>query len=210
MRLKLGTLTRALGARVSSTSRAICATSSSSLANARSSRALPELDDEASTVEIAFEVEQDRLDPPLVSAVVWVHADRDRRAGGRARSRRRCRRQAREARAGTAEVRRRIAERAATLVAENDRSLELRRSSEQARGRRHVARAEQLSDARGRDASSSRNQRGRRTRAPGAVTDRPRRPGRSGSPRRRRSPSPRFDGGPTRRTPRVRSARARV
>src|SRR5215210_8108719 len=41
---------------------------------------LPELDHEPAPVEVAVEVEQVRLDPPLVAAVVRVRADRDRRA----------------------------------------------------------------------------------------------------------------------------------
>src|SRR3954452_21712887 len=36
----------------------------------------PELDDEALAVEVAVEVEQERLDPPLAAAVVRVRADR--------------------------------------------------------------------------------------------------------------------------------------
>src|SRR3954447_11361635 len=40
----------------------------------------PELDDQPPAVEVAFEVEQERLDAPLVAAVVRVRADRDRGA----------------------------------------------------------------------------------------------------------------------------------
>ena len=41
---------------------------------------LPELDDEPLAVQVAVEVEQERLDAPLRAAVVRVRADRDRRA----------------------------------------------------------------------------------------------------------------------------------
>ena len=43
---------------------------------------LPQLDDQPPAVEIALEVEQVRLDPPLLAAVVRVRADRDRPRGG--------------------------------------------------------------------------------------------------------------------------------
>ena len=42
-------------------------------------KAIPELDDHPLPVEVAGEVEQERLDSPLGSAVVRVEADRDRR-----------------------------------------------------------------------------------------------------------------------------------
>ena len=42
--------------------------------------ALPEFDDQPLAVEIALEVEQERLDPALGAAVVRVDADRDRGA----------------------------------------------------------------------------------------------------------------------------------
>ena len=41
---------------------------------------LPELDAQRTAVEVALEVEQERLDPPLDAAVVRVDADRERRA----------------------------------------------------------------------------------------------------------------------------------
>ena len=47
-------------------------------------QALPELDDEPLPVEVAVEVEQERLDPPLGAAVVRIRADRDRGAVARA------------------------------------------------------------------------------------------------------------------------------
>src|SRR5439155_24414094 len=40
----------------------------------------PELDDEPLPVEVALEVEEERLDPPLLAAIVWVRSDRDRGA----------------------------------------------------------------------------------------------------------------------------------
>ena len=43
-------------------------------------QALPELDDEPLAVEVAVEVEQERLDAPLGAAVVRIRPDRDRRA----------------------------------------------------------------------------------------------------------------------------------
>ncbi len=65
-KLALGSNRSDGAARSASTSRAICAISSSSLSNARSSRRRsPELDDEPLAVEVALEVEQERLDPPL-------------------------------------------------------------------------------------------------------------------------------------------------
>src|SRR5438445_13870155 len=42
-------------------------------------QALPKLEDEALAVQVAGKVEQERLHPPLVAAVVRVGADRDRR-----------------------------------------------------------------------------------------------------------------------------------
>src|SRR5437870_11939591 len=44
---------------------------------------LPQLDDEAPPVEVALEVEQERLDLPLVAAVVRVDADGDGRGVAR-------------------------------------------------------------------------------------------------------------------------------
>ena len=65
-------------ARVASTSRPICSTSASSLSKRLLvAQPLPELDDEPLAVEVAVEVEQERLDPPLRAAVVRVRADRD-------------------------------------------------------------------------------------------------------------------------------------
>ena len=43
---------------------------------------LPDLDHEPLAVEVALEVEQVRLDPPLAAAVVRIRADRDRRPMG--------------------------------------------------------------------------------------------------------------------------------
>src|SRR5437868_5126135 len=40
-------------------------------------QALPQLDDEPAPVQVALEVEQERLDPPFVAAVVRVRPDRD-------------------------------------------------------------------------------------------------------------------------------------
>src|SRR4051812_48743967 len=93
-------------------------------------QAPPELERQPLAVEVAVEVEQERLDPPLVAAVVRVGADRDRGSmpvggarvdpvGGNE-----------QARLG-AEVRGREAERAAARVAGDDRPRELRRPSEQ-------------------------------------------------------------------------------
>ena len=66
--------------RVAATSRAIWSTSSASLPkDLLVAKPLPQLDDEPPTVQVALEVEQVRLDPPLLSAVVRVEADRDRR-----------------------------------------------------------------------------------------------------------------------------------
>ena len=63
--------------RAASTSAAIWATRSSSLANARSSRSRSQSSSRRRRpVEVALEVEQERLDPALAAAVVRVDADR--------------------------------------------------------------------------------------------------------------------------------------
>src|SRR5262245_55090608 len=92
----------------------------------------PQLDRELSPVEVALEVEEERLDAPLLPAVVRIRPDRDRRTatqrrpgvdpeGGHEKLSRRC------------EVRRREAEGAAAGVPGNDRPLELGRPAEQLR-----------------------------------------------------------------------------
>ena len=57
----------------------------------------PQLDDDPLAVEVALEVEQVRLDPALLAAVVRIRADRDRGAVVERRRRRRCRTRARAA-----------------------------------------------------------------------------------------------------------------
>src|SRR5262249_37867171 len=86
----------------------------------------PELDDEAPAVEVADEVEQERVDPALVAAVVRVHADRDRRAAAEGRARVDAERRHEQLR-GRSEVRRREAQRPAARIAGDHGPLELRR-----------------------------------------------------------------------------------
>src|SRR5215210_2377710 len=115
----------------------------------------PQLDDEAPAVEVALEVEQVRLDPPLVTAVVRVEPDRDRGAMterlarvdavGRHEQRRLDR-----------QVRSRVAEGAAALVAADDDPVELRRPPEQACRCRHLAVVEEAADLTRRDALEER------------------------------------------------------
>src|SRR5262249_34825840 len=108
---------------------------------------LPELDDHAPPVEVALVVEQERLDAPLVAAVVRVDADRDRRpvveCGARV-----------DPEAGhdegalDPEIRRRETERAAAGVARDDDPFDLDGPSEQRRRLAHLAGADQLADPR--------------------------------------------------------------
>ena len=90
----------------------------------------PHFDDEPAAVEVALEVEQVRLDPAFLAAVMGVEADRDRgtmveRGAGVDPVRRD------EQRRLDREVRRRVAERAAALVAGDDGAVQLGRPSEQ-------------------------------------------------------------------------------
>ena len=86
-----------------STSRAIWSISSCSLLERPLvAQPPPELDDEALPVQVAVEVEQERLDPPLVAAVMRVRTDRDRCALDRRQRRRRCRSPGRAGPASTA------------------------------------------------------------------------------------------------------------
>src|SRR4051794_3405553 len=107
----------------------------------------PQLDDEARAVEVAGEVEQEGLDPALVAAVVRVDADRYRRSragrlarvdavGGDEQVRRRV------------EVRRREAEAGASMVASDDRPLDLDGAAEQPRRMLDVPAADEAADAR--------------------------------------------------------------
>src|SRR4051794_1678597 len=111
----------------------------------------PQLEHEPLAVEVAVEVEEVRLDPPLGAAVVRVHADGD---GGAVA--------AREARVDPVrrhdevrperKVRGRVAERAAALVAGDDRPVELVRTAEEARRLCELSRAHGVADRCGRHA----------------------------------------------------------
>src|SRR5439155_17360191 len=110
-------------------------------------QALPQLDDERPAVEITFEVEQERLDPPLAAAVVRVHPDRHRRTvtGGRpgvdAESRN-------EQVRVHAEIRGREAERPAPRISGHDVPLDLDGPPQQPRGGSDVAVVDELPDPR--------------------------------------------------------------
>ena len=119
-------------------------------------QALPQLDDEPLPVQVALEVEQERLDPPLRAAVLRVRPDRDRRAragrGARVdpvRGHQQARRRL--------DVRGREAEARAARVARHDHALHLRRAPEQARGGRDLPRVQQLPDVRRGDALHERH-----------------------------------------------------
>src|SRR5215210_1536235 len=122
---------------------------------------LPELHHEPTPVEVAIEVEQVGLDPPLLAAVVRVRADRDRGApdlpvvepGGAGVDPVRRHDQARLHR----EVRGRIAERPASLVAADDDAVELGWTTEQLRRPRDLARVQAPPDLRRRDALEQRH-----------------------------------------------------
>src|SRR5918994_1643804 len=116
----------------------------------------PQLDDQPPAVQVALEVEQVRLDPALLTAVVRVRPDRDRRpmvqrgAGvdpvpGHEHGR------------VDAEVRGRVAERAAPLVARNDEAVELGRAPEQARRLADLAGVQVPPDLRRRHAREQRH-----------------------------------------------------
>src|SRR6266849_3170608 len=91
---------------------------------------LPELDDQPLPVEVAIEIEQVRLDPQLLAAVVRVDADRDRRPMTEGGTRVDPVRRDEEIRRRR-QVRRGIPERAAALIAQHDRPFDLGRAAEQ-------------------------------------------------------------------------------
>src|SRR6185503_2943396 len=119
-------------------------------------QALPQLEREPLAVEVAGEVEQERLDPPFAAAVVRVGADRDRRVvavGGAGVDAVAGDEQARL----RAQVRGRKPERAAARVARDDRARDLGRPAEH-RGRAlDLAGAEEVADPRRRDALDERH-----------------------------------------------------
>src|SRR5262245_6210460 len=88
------------------------------------SKPLPHLDDEPLPVEVAFEIQEEGLDAALGSSVVGVRADRDRGAMPEPEARIDAVLRAREIGLET-EVRGRISERAASLVARHDDAVEL-------------------------------------------------------------------------------------
>ena len=188
-------------ARVASTSRAIWATSASSeLEDRLVAEPLPQLDDEPLAVEVALEVEEERLDPPLRAAVVRVRADRDRGAVPERLARVDPVARADELRVHR-DVGRRVAERPAALVAGDDEAVELERPAEhparRRRGRRRARRRESRSTRRprppGRPARSSPSCReGLQVARPACS--------RSGSPRPPRPPPRRCRSGTSRRT----------
>ena len=127
--------------RVASTSRAICSTSSASDSKTASSRSRAQSSSRSrSAVEVALEVEEVRLDAPLGAAVVRVRADGDRRPVAERRSRVDPEARHREKRVD-GEIRGRIPERPAALVAGDDRPVELERPAEHLGGRDDVASA---------------------------------------------------------------------
>ena len=147
-------------ARVASTSTAICAIRSASLANDASSRRRSrELDDHPLPVEVAGEIEQERLDPPFRAAVVRVQADRDRssmveRRAGVDPERRD------EQRVLDPEVRRGKAQRPAARIPGDDDPLDLERAAEERSGRTHVTGSREPADLRRRDAGNDRHDAG--------------------------------------------------
>src|SRR5215210_2652564 len=113
-------------------------------------QALPQLEAEVTAVEVPLEVDEKRLDAPLGAAVVQVDADRRGGAvtdggprvdpvGGDEKMRRR------------RDVRRGKAERAASPVARDDRSLDLVGAAEEPCGGFHLTLVEQPADAARRD-----------------------------------------------------------
>src|SRR5206468_2778137 len=95
--------------------------------------AIPELDAQPFTIEVAFEVEQESFDPALGAAVVRVDADRDRGAFTACGSRVDAERRDEQRRVGP-QIGGREPERAAALVAGDDGSLDLDGPAEE-RGR---------------------------------------------------------------------------
>ena len=171
-------------------------------------QALPELERQPLAVQVAGEVEQERLDPALAAAVVRVGADRDRGAvtvrGARVDA------VARDEQARLRpQVRGREAERAAARVACDDRSDHLGRPPEQPCRPVDLAGAEQVADPGRRDALDERH--GARVEAEAARAARGRPPGRgrSGSSRPRPPPPSRSAAAPARRTPPARAGPAR-
>src|SRR5712691_11396141 len=119
-------------------------------------QAPPQLEYEPLAVQIAFEVEQERLDAPLLAAVVRVRPNRDRRARSMPETGvdAVCRHD--QARVDC-QVRRREAERPAPCVAGDDDALDLRGPAEQ-RGRPlHLAGADEPADMRRGDALDERH-----------------------------------------------------
>src|SRR5215204_1612218 len=122
---------------------------------------LPELDHQTAPVEVAVEVEQVGLDPPLLAAIVWIRADRDRgaarlsilEAGGAGVDPVRGHDQARLDR----QVRRRIAECPPSLVATDDDAVQLGRTSQQLRRLGDLTRVQAPPDLRRGDAGEQRH-----------------------------------------------------
>ena len=171
---------------------------------------LPELDDEPPAVEVALEVEQERLDPPLAAAVVRVRADRDRRPVA-------------ERRAGVDPVRAARAGRGSSArFAVGKPSVPPRGSPatttpstsggrpSSLRGAATSPSCSERADPRRRDAVDARHRRDVEAEPLEQLEVAAPRRARSGSPRPRRRPRRRSRAGSARRTPPARAARARA
>src|SRR5688572_17968572 len=108
---------------------------------------LPQLDDQPPAVQIALEIEQVRLDPAFLAAVVRVRADRDR--GAVAERVARVDPVPRDEHGGVdGEVRGREAQRAAALIAGHDDAVDLRWTPEETRRLPDLARLQPATDLR--------------------------------------------------------------
>src|SRR3954469_1653169 len=116
----------------------------------------PEFDDEALPVEVAVEVEQERLDAALVASVVRVRPDRDGGAALAGGARVDAVRRHDEARI-QGQVRGREAERAAARVARDDEAVDLRGPPQERGGALQLARPDEPPDGRRGDAFHQRD-----------------------------------------------------
>src|SRR5207245_2649996 len=119
-------------------------------------QAPPQLEHEPLAVEIAFEVEQERLHAPLLASVVRVRPDRDRRAGSMPEAGVDAVRRHDQARVDR-QIRRREAERPAPCVAGDDDALDLGGPAEQPGRALHLAGADEPADLRRGDALDERH-----------------------------------------------------
>ena len=117
----------ATAARARSESAPIASTSSGSTRSGPCRGAVPRVDDEPLTVEVAVEIEECGFGAPLRPAVRRIRADRESRPCGPAPRQRKCRASARAHRA-VPQVRRRKAESGA-VIAVNDHPFDLRRTT---------------------------------------------------------------------------------